>query len=76
MGDPVCYCNPPCGLPPCAECNEDHGGLRLEGRGLCRDCWQEATWKRIAEHEEKHPGSLARRLEELGRLLSERKAER
>lgn len=34
----VCDCDPWCGLPPCDECGEDHGGNELNGRHLCRDC--------------------------------------
>lgn len=48
MSDPVydhprapCSC-PVCYLPPCAECQEDHGGLDFRGRRLCRDCWLQA----------------------------------
>lgn len=74
MSDPVCFCNPPCGLPPCAECNEDHGGLKLEGMDLCRDCWQDEMFNRIAEHEKQHPGSLEKRLQELGELFGRRKS--
>lgn len=35
----VCGCKPPCGLPPCTTCGEDHGG-HDHGGGihLCRDC--------------------------------------
>ena len=38
----ACSCKPWCGLPPCRECNDDHGGID----GLCRDCWQE--WKTLS----------------------------
>jgi hypothetical protein len=36
---PACSCRPHCGLPPCTECGEDHGG-HDHGNGvhLCRDC--------------------------------------
>lgn len=46
----ACDClNWSCGLPPCAECGEDHGGLERQGRRLCRDCWQDEMMNAIAE---------------------------
>ena len=54
-----------CGLPPCAECNEDHGGLERNDRRLCRDCWQDEAMNAIAAHEKANPGVLKKRVDEL-----------
>lgn len=62
----ACQCKDwACGLPACEGCGEDHGGTEYEGQHLCRDCFQDAAWKRIADYEERNPGSLERRLAEL-----------
>lgn len=38
MACPRCFCNPPCGFPPCEECDEDHGSSTFGTRRVCRDC--------------------------------------
>ena len=58
-----------CGLPPCDGCGEDHGGLERDGKRLCRDCWQEASWAAIEAHERENPGALEKRLAEVVQML-------
>lgn len=68
MGDAkqACSCRDwSCGLPPCDECGEDHGGIDMGDRRLCRDCHLDHMMKRIWEAERRDPGSLDRRIAEV-----------
>jgi hypothetical protein len=68
MIDKPCGCND-CPWPTCA-CGEDHGSCP---GGLCRDCFHDSLFKRIANHEAANPGALEKRVEELAKVFGSKK---
>lgn len=45
----VCGCFD-CNLPPCDGCNDDHGGINMGDRRLCRDCFMEVMAARMVKN--------------------------